>query len=45
VLIVDARKATRTSATDPVLGASGVQMHLLTAGATFDPKTGIATLR
>ncbi|MEO7362395.1 MAG: cyanophycinase [Gemmatimonadaceae bacterium] len=44
VLIVDARDATRTSATDPVLGASGVRMHLLPDGATFDVKSGKATL-
>lgn len=44
VLIVDARDATRTSATDAVLGASGVRMHLLPDGATFDPKSGKATL-
>jgi len=44
VLIVDARDATRTSATDPVLGASGIRMHLLPDGATFDVKSGKATL-
>lgn len=44
VLIVDARDAQRTSATSPVLGASGVRMHLLPDGATFDPKTGTAKL-
>ncbi|MBC8090161.1 MAG: cyanophycinase [Phycisphaerae bacterium] len=45
VLIVDARDAARTSATDTVLGASGVRMHLLPDGATFDPKSGKATLQ
>jgi cyanophycinase len=44
VLIVDARDAQRTSATAPVLGASGVRMHLLPDGATFDPKSGAARL-
>lgn len=45
VLIVDARNAARTAETASVLGASSVQMHLLPAGATFDPRTGKATLR
>ncbi len=45
VLIVDARNAQRTPGSSAVLGASGVQMHLLPDGATFDPKTGKATLR
>lgn len=45
VLIVDARDADRTATDAPVLGASGVRMHLLPDGATFDPKTGTATLR
>ena len=45
VLIVDARNAMRTAADASVLGASGVQMHLLPDGATFDPQTGRATLR
>jgi cyanophycinase len=44
VLIVDAREAQRTSATANVLGASGVRMHLLPDGATFDPKSGTAKL-
>jgi len=45
VLIFDARDAKRTAADAAVLGASGVRMHLLPSGATFDPKTGKATLR
>jgi cyanophycinase len=45
VLIVDARDAQHTPTTADVLGASGVRMHLLPSGATFDPKTGKATLR
>ncbi|MBL0940594.1 MAG: cyanophycinase [Gemmatimonadaceae bacterium] len=40
VLIVDARAAKRTAASANVLGAAGVQMHLLPHGATFDPKSG-----
>lgn len=43
-LIFDAREATRTSASSPVLGAASVRMHLLPHGATFDPRTGTATL-
>jgi cyanophycinase len=45
VLIVDAREAQRTRGDAPVLGATAVRMHLLPNGATFDPKTGKATLR
>lgn len=45
VMIVDAREATRTGAADAVLGASGIRMHLLPNGATFDPKSGKATLQ
>ncbi|MEP7382578.1 MAG: cyanophycinase [Gemmatimonadota bacterium] len=45
VLVVDARDATRSAEGAAVLGATGVTMHLLPSGATFDPRTGIATLR
>ncbi len=41
--IYDARTAKITPAT-ATLGASGLTMHVLPAGSTFDPKTGIATL-
>lgn len=44
VLIYDAREARRTNASDSVLGASGIQMHVLPSGATFDPGTGKATM-
>jgi cyanophycinase len=44
VLIVDARNAQRTGTNAPVLGASGVRLHLLPDGATFDPKTGAARI-
>ena len=36
VLIVDARDAARTGANEAVLGATGIRMHLLPDGATFD---------
>ncbi len=42
---VDAREAERSAASASVLGAAGVRMHLLADGATFNPKTGKATLR
>lgn len=41
--IYDARKAAITPATS-ALGASGMTMHVLPAGSTFDPKTGVAHL-
>ena len=41
--IYDARKSTITPTT-ATLGASGMSMHVLPAGSTFDPKTGVATL-
>jgi hypothetical protein len=41
---LDARDAARTTASSPVLGAASVRMHLLPHGATFDPRTGTATL-
>ena len=45
VMIVDAREAQRTDAAAPVLGAAGVKLHVLPAGARFDPRSGVATLR
>jgi cyanophycinase len=45
VLIVDAREAQRTSDSATVMGASGARMHLLPAGSTFDPRSGVARLR
>jgi cyanophycinase len=45
VLIVDAREAQRTAGDAAVLGASGAKMHLLPAGSTFDPRTGVGRLR
>lgn len=43
VVIYDARQAIVTPA-GQVLGASGVRMHVLPAGSTFDPRTGVAVL-
>jgi cyanophycinase len=39
VVIYDARSAAKTASDSKVLGASGVSMHVLPAGATFDPTT------
>jgi cyanophycinase len=44
VVIYDARGARITPASRTVLGASGVRMHVLPAGATFNPRDGTATL-
>jgi cyanophycinase len=44
VLVYDARQAQITPTGAPVLGAVDVRMHLLPAGAVFDPRTGQATL-
>ena len=44
VTIYDARHAAITSATAPTLGAADIRMHVLPAGAEFDPKTGRAKL-
>jgi len=43
-VIYDARNAAVTPASAHVLGATGIQMHVLPAGSTFDVKTGKATL-
>jgi cyanophycinase len=42
-VVYDARRATITPA-GTTLGAAGMQMHVLPAGARFDPETGAATL-
>ncbi|MBV9879712.1 MAG: cyanophycinase [Gemmatirosa sp.] len=39
-LVLDARHATVTASGAPRLGATGVQMHLLPAGSSYDPATG-----
>ena len=44
VVVYDARKAVRAGGDAP-FGTSGLVMHLLPDGATFDPETGKATLR
>jgi len=44
VVIYDARKARITAPASKALGASGVTMHVLPAGSTFDPGTGVARI-
>lgn len=44
VIVYDARRSATTPATDQVLGATGIRMHVLPPGATFDPHTGDARL-
>lgn len=44
VVIYDARKAAITSPSAPTLGATGITMHVLPAGSSFDPRSGEATL-
>lgn len=43
VVVIDAREAAPTAGPTP-LGASGVKLHVLPAGASFDPCSGRATL-
>ena len=43
-LVVDARQAATTRAAARTLGATGLRVHLLPAGSTFDPRTGRASL-
>ncbi len=45
VIIYDARRATITKKDAPALGATDIRMHVLPAGATFDPRTGTARLK
>jgi cyanophycinase len=44
VVIYDARNGAVTSGTAAVLGARDLRMHVLPPGATYDPRTGKATL-
>lgn len=44
VVVYDARHATITPAGDGALGATGIEMHVLPAGSTFDPQSGKAAL-
>lgn len=43
-VIYDARRAAMTDTAAPALGATGVRMHVLPSGGTFDPRTGVAEL-
>ncbi|HEX6966341.1 MAG TPA: cyanophycinase [Gemmatimonadaceae bacterium] len=43
-LVYDARHSDITSPGAPTLGATGVVLHVLPAGSTYDPRTGHATL-
>ena len=43
-VVYDARGAHTTSPAAHVLGATNMRMHVLPAGATFDPKSGKAAL-
>jgi cyanophycinase len=43
-LVYDARSAEITPPGPARLGASGIRLHLLPAGSTFDPRTGTAVL-
>jgi len=44
VIVYDARHAAITPAGAPVLGATGITMHVLPAGSTFDPGSGEGVL-
>ncbi|MDB4874410.1 MAG: hypothetical protein JWM41_856 [Gemmatimonadetes bacterium] len=44
IVIYDARQSKTTAAGAHVLGASGLRVHVLPAGSTFNPSTGVATL-
>jgi cyanophycinase len=44
VVIYDARRSTVTDGATPALGAAGVRLHVLPHAATFDPRTGEASL-
>jgi cyanophycinase len=44
VIVFDARHATVTPESAPLLGAVGMRVSVLPAGSTFDPRTGTATL-
>jgi cyanophycinase len=43
-IVYDARHATITPSSAPILGATEVRMQVLPAGSTFDPRTGVAHL-
>jgi cyanophycinase len=44
VIVLDARRSTITSSTQPILGAANVRISVLPAGSTYDPGSGEATL-
>ncbi len=44
VVVYDARHAAVTGASAPTLGGTGIVMHVLPAGSSFDPRTGKAAL-
>jgi cyanophycinase len=44
VVIYDARRAAITATAAPTLGATGIAMHVLPAGSSFDPSSGNAAL-
>jgi cyanophycinase len=44
VIVYDARQSTVTPGEAHVLGATNMRVHVLPAGSSFDPRTGIATL-
>jgi cyanophycinase len=43
-IVYDARQATVTPTSAPILGARDIRMHVLPAGSTFDPATGAVRL-
>jgi cyanophycinase len=44
VVVYDARQSKINSPKSPVLGATNMRVHVLPAGSTFNPKTGVAAL-
>jgi cyanophycinase len=44
VIVVDARQARVTSASEPLLGATNVRVSVLPAGCTYDPVSGVASI-
>jgi cyanophycinase len=43
-VVYDARHSTVTPAAAPALGATGLTVHVLPAGSSFNPSTGVAAL-
>lgn len=43
-IVYDARRARVTPSAAPVLGATGILMHVLPAGSTYDPRSGVARM-